>query len=165
MEAQGAVAGGAATYAEGLRAGLVGAATIALWFLAVDLIAGRPFWTPTVLGHAVFHGTGGLAEPRAIAPSLDLVLAFTWIHGLVFVLLGLLASRLLALADRDPNYGFGILLLFVFFEVGFIVVCLVAAEPLLHALTVPAVLVGNLLAAVAMALVFRRHRPALTALP
>jgi len=154
-----------ATYLEGIRAGVAGAATIALWFLVVDLVAGRPFYTPAVLGHAVFNGPAGLAGGAAIEPSLELVLGFTWIHGLVFLLLGLLASRLLALADRDPNYGFGILLLFVVFEVGFVFVCMLAAEPILQALTVPAIIIGNLLAAIAMALVFRRHRGALTALP
>jgi hypothetical protein len=151
-----------AAYVEGIRAGVVGAATIALWFLTVDVVNGRPFYTPAVLGHAVFNGPAGLG---GVEPSLELVLGFTWIHALVFVLLGLLASRLLALADRDPNYGFGILLLFVVFEVGFVFVCMLAAEPILHALTVPAILVGNLLAAIAMALVFRRHRASLTALP
>jgi hypothetical protein len=151
-----------ATYVEGIRAGVAGAATIALWFFVVDLYAGRPFYTPAVLGHAVFNGTAGLAN---VEPSLELVLGFTWIHGLVFLLLGLLASRLLALADRDPNYGFGILLLFVVFEVGFVFVCMLAAEPILHALTLRAIVVGNLLAAGAMAVVFRRHRASLTSLP
>jgi hypothetical protein len=154
-----------ATYVEGIRAGVAGAAAIALWFLVVDLYAGRPFYTPTVLGHAVFNGTTGLAGVENVEPSLELVLGFTWIHGLSFLLLGLLASRLLALADRDPNYGFGILLLFVVFEVGFVFVCMLAAEPILHALTLRAILVGNLLAAGAMAVVFRRHRESLTALP
>ena len=155
----------AAEYAEGIRAGLIGAATIALWFLVLDTLNGRAFYTPTVLGHVVFKGGAGLAEPASISPSLDMVLAFTWIHGLIFVLIGLFAARLLALAERDPNYGFGVLLLFVVFLVGFVAVCMVAAEPVLQALTIPAVLGGNLLAAGAMALVFRRHRQAVTALP
>jgi hypothetical protein len=36
--------------APGLMTGLVGAATVAMWFLAVDLVADEPFRTPTVLG-------------------------------------------------------------------------------------------------------------------
>src|SRR3989449_5423278 len=37
---------------EGLIAGLVGAATIAVWFLLLDSLSGRPLYTPTVLGTA-----------------------------------------------------------------------------------------------------------------
>ncbi len=36
--------------------GFVGAATVAMWFLAVDLIAGSPFHTPSVLGSALILG-------------------------------------------------------------------------------------------------------------
>ena len=53
-------------YLEGIRAGLVGASIIALWFLIVDTIAGRPLYTPTVLGAALFHGGAGLAAPAGI---------------------------------------------------------------------------------------------------
>ena len=41
---------------EGFIAGLIGAAAVALWFLVVDVIAGRPFFTPAMLGSAVFWG-------------------------------------------------------------------------------------------------------------
>ena len=34
---------------DGVVAGLIGAATIAIWFLVVGTINGRPFYTPTVL--------------------------------------------------------------------------------------------------------------------
>src|SRR5262245_64382822 len=33
-------------YLEGIRAGLVGASIIAVWFLLVDTVAGHPFYTP-----------------------------------------------------------------------------------------------------------------------
>ena len=35
---------------EGAIAGIIGASVVALWFLMVDSIAGRPFFTPAVLG-------------------------------------------------------------------------------------------------------------------
>ena len=35
---------------EGFIAGLIGAGAVALWFLIVDMIAGRPFFTPAMLG-------------------------------------------------------------------------------------------------------------------
>lgn len=152
-------------YAEGIRAGLVGAATIAVWFLILDTIAGRPLYTPTVLGAALFQHGAGLENGAALRASLDLVLPFTWVHVLVFLLIGIAAARLLALAEREPDAGFGVVLLFVVFESGFLLVSLVFAAPVLRALAWPHVLIGNLLAAAAMAAVFRRRHPRLTIRP
>src|SRR3990170_227162 len=42
-------------YVEGIIAGLIGAATIAIWFLILDVLDGRPLHTPTVLGTALFR--------------------------------------------------------------------------------------------------------------
>ena len=152
-------------YAEGIRAGLVGAATIALWFFLLDLIAGHPLYTPNVLGTALLRGSDALAAPETLPVSLETVITFTWIHVLAFLLIGVAASRLVALAEREPSFGFGIVLLFVFFEAGFLVASMVLAEPLLRALAWPAVVVGNLLAAGAMTAVFWRRHPRLTIRP
>ncbi len=51
-------------YQDGTIAGVLGAGTIALWFLIVDSIQGRPFYTPTVLGTALFGGGQGLQHPN-----------------------------------------------------------------------------------------------------
>jgi hypothetical protein len=88
-----------------------------------------------------------------------MAIMFTFVHVLVFAMLGGLAARLLALAERDANYGFGILLLFVVFEFGFVIAGMFFAEDVLASLSWPAILVGNLLAAAAMAVYFRRHHP------
>ena len=87
----------AAVVTDGLLAGLAGGLVIAGWFLAYDWIQGRPFYTPTVLGAAVFHAGAGLDNPEAITPTLDLVLPFTWLHLLVFCIIGGVASYLLTL--------------------------------------------------------------------
>ena len=152
-------------YREGLAAGLLGAATIALWFLILDTAAGRPFHTPTILGTAIFRSGQGLAGAGAVPVSLEMVVLYTWVHGLVFCIIGGVAARLLAVAERQPNAGFGILLLFVVFEFGFLVVTLLFAEPVLHALTWPAILGGNLLAALAMGAYFWRRHPTLQVFP
>jgi hypothetical protein len=147
-----------AVYLEGIRAGLVGASIIAVWFLIVDLVAGRPFYTPTLLGAALFQGAAGL-DHGVPAPSLELVAGFTWVHYLIFMLIGVGAARLMALAERNPMLGFGIVLLFAVFEFGFLLASMVFAEGVLQRLAWPAVLVGNLLAAAGMAWVlWRGHR-------
>jgi len=155
---------GLTTFAqEGMVAGLLGAVTIAVWFLVVDSLSGRPLYTPTVLGLALFKGTAGLAPSVAI--DLEMVLMFTWVHGLAFMVVGGLVSYLLDVAEHHPHVGFGAVLLFVVLELGFVVVSLVFAEPVLRALAWPAVLVGNLLAAVVMVGYFWRHHPRLTIEP
>lgn len=148
-----------AMYTEGIQAGLAGAVTIAVWFLILDVLNGRALYTPTVLGTAVFRGGDALAAPQTIEPSLEMVLSFTWIHTLGFVLLGMTAAWLIALAEKDAHYGFGILLLFAIFQSCFIVACMLFFEPVLEALAWPSIVVGNLLAAIAMGAVFwPRHR-------
>ena len=153
-----------ALYQEGLVAGLVGAATIAVWFLILDSLSGRPLYTPTVLGTALFRR--GAATPLSeVLPDLEMVLMFTWVHGLVFVVIGGIVARLLALAERNSSLGFGILMLFVFFECGFVVAAMFFAEPILHALAWPAVLVANMLATAAMGGYFWVRHPTLRVQP
>lgn len=143
---------------EGMIAGLIGAATVALWFLVVDALAGRPLYTPTVLGTALFRR--GAAPPLAeVMPNLEMVWMFTWVHGLVFLAIGGAVAWLLGYIERHPSVGFGILMLFVFFEFGFIAAAMLFAQPILHALAWPAVLVANTLAATTMGGYFwLRHR-------
>jgi hypothetical protein len=152
-------------YEQGLVAGALGAAAMALWFLVVDVISGRPLFTPSILGAALFKGAGAVASPETVAVSFEMVAAFTWIHLLVFALIGVAASLLLDLAERQPNAGFGIVLLFVVFQFGFVALTLVLAEPVLRALTLPLVLLGNLFAAGVMALYLWRRHPRLVIEP
>jgi hypothetical protein len=146
------------SYRQGIEAGICGAVTVAVWFFIVDLLSGNPlFYTPNVLGTALFRQGAGLEQPQSLPISMEMVLVYTWIHGLVFCAIGGLAAKLLTLAERDVHAGFGILL-FVIFEFGFIGAALVLAEPILRALAWPSVLIGNLLAAAVMTAYFwRRH--------
>ena len=90
---------------------------------------------------------------------------FSWIHGMVFAALGGVAARLLGYVEAHPSAGFGVLLLFVVFQFGFIAMATVFAEPVLRALPAWSILVANLLAAAAMtAFLWRRH-PALHVRP
>ncbi|HXG50970.1 MAG TPA: hypothetical protein VNN77_06120 [candidate division Zixibacteria bacterium] len=152
-------------YAEGINAGILGAAAIAIWFFVLDAIAGRPFFTPSILGSALFRRGVPMEQLPSLPVSLEMVLMYTWVHGLVFCVIGGVAAKLLSLAERNVNFGFGVLLFFVIFEFGFVVAGLIFAEPVLHALVWPAVLLGNLLAASAMGLYFWHRHPALSIWP
>jgi hypothetical protein len=155
----------ARAYQEGMIAGVVGALTIAVWFLLLDTLWGRPLWTPTVLGTALFRGGAGLGTPDTLPVSLEMVLMFTWVHLLVFVALGGVVARLLDYVERHPSAGFGVLLLFVVFQFGFIVAATVLAPPVLRALSAWSILVGNLLAAAAVTAYFRWRHPDLHVSP
>ncbi|MBI1737603.1 MAG: hypothetical protein HYR51_20720 [Candidatus Rokubacteria bacterium] len=144
---------------EGVVAGLIGAGTVAVWFLLLDTFAGRPFYTPSLLGTALFR-RGVPLETAVTAPvSLEMVGMFTWVHALVFIALGGAASYLLTAVETRPSLGFGLVLLFVVFQAGFTVVAVVIAPALLAAVGWIPVLTANLLAASAMAGYFAwRHR-------
>src|SRR5437879_8435009 len=62
---------------EGFIAGLIGAGAVALWFLVVDIIAGRPFFTPAMLGSAVFFGE---TDPSKAVIAFSRVVPYTMIH-------------------------------------------------------------------------------------
>lgn len=143
---------------EGLVAGGLGAAAVAVWFLLYDTAAGAPLRTPALLGAAVLEG---LRDPAALTISLPLILKYTLVHGAVFVVFGWLAAGLLALADREPRLLFAFVMLFVCFEVFFLAMIAVLAHWLLEALFWWTILAANLLAALAMlGYLLREHRVA-----
>ena len=137
---------------------------MALWFLLLDSASGRPLYTPTVLGTAIFR-RAALATPETLSVSLEMVGMFTWIHVLIFAALGGVASRLLAMVERNPSWGFGLLLLFVVFEFGFVAAAALLASPILRVIPWPSVLGANLLAAAAMSAYFWRRHPHLVVSP
>jgi hypothetical protein len=145
-------------YLDGLIAGIIGAAIVAIWFLFLDTVSGLPLYAPTVLGNALFQGGEDIASTDAVPVSLKLTLMYTWVHGLGFVVLGEAAVYFLLLTGKNPNPGF-FLLLFVILECGFVGIALLFAEPVLHELAWPTVLLGNLLAAAGMVVYLRLRHP------
>ena len=144
---------------EGVVAGLIGATTIAVWFFVVDLIAGRPLFTPETLGRSLLSILG----PAPAGESTMLyVAAYTLVHYAAFAAVGILAAGALQAARREPSLLLGFVILFVAFEVGFhAVVGLLEETTPLGALAWWQVMAGNLLAATAMGIYLWRAHPAL----
>ncbi len=155
----------ARTYKEGFIAGILGALTVAVWFLVVDAINGRPFHTPTVLGTALFGRGVWPGTLETLRPSFEMVAMFTWVHVLAFGVLGVVVAHLIATAERHPSVGFGFVLLVVILEACFTVAAMIVAEPVLRALTWPAILVANILAGGVMAGYFWLRHPTLQMSP
>ena len=143
---------------EGLVAGLIGAVSVATWFLLVDIFAGVPLFTPAVIGSAVFSG---LRDPAEVIVSLQPVLLYSLVHLLAFGVVGVVASAMVAETERDPQLAWLLLEFFVVLEFGFYAVVALLFTPLLASLAWANVAVGNLIAAVTMGYYLWRVRPGL----
>jgi hypothetical protein len=110
---------------DGLIAGMLGAAGVAAWFLAVDMIAGHPFYTPDFLGRAVF---GVLGRGIQDHDQTYFVVAYTVFHIVAFALLGIVASMLITASRKAPQFTAGMMLFFAVFEVGFYFLALMLSK-------------------------------------
>lgn len=145
------------TIRQGIIAGIIGAASVALWFLLVDVAFGRPFHTPASLGRAFFRVFGAEGGPPA-----PYIVGYTIFHCLAFVFAGLIVSAIVNLAETEPSVLAGALILFIMFEVGFHgVLAMFPSFPVLGVVAWQNVAIGNLIAAAAMGSYMWRTHPAL----
>lgn len=144
------------TIREGLITGLIGAAAVAVWFLIVDVIAGRILFTPAALGSAVFLGARTPAEVEITAVT---VLGYTIMHLSAFILTGLVAAAIIAAAEEYSEVVLlGGVLLFVTFEAFSIGLLTIVATWLVDALSWWNIGIANLVAAAGMGgYLYRRH--------
>jgi hypothetical protein len=54
---------------DGLFTGMIGAIAVAVWFLVLDVAAGRPLFTPNLLGNVLLRGSAIALRTRRSAPS------------------------------------------------------------------------------------------------
>jgi MFS family permease len=141
---------------EGVVAGLIGAATVALLILVFDVAGGVPLQTPAILGSFIFHG---VRDPHAVTISAGAVAGYTVVHGVAFLVVGVIAAFLVAGAEREPAMVLALLIFFAAFEVFFLALIAFLALPILGVLAWWEILAGNFVAAVSMLYYFyRRHR-------
>lgn len=144
---------------EGAIGGVIGAAAVAIWFLLLDSLAGRPFYTPAVLGAEMF-GAEIPAESGMPQPAPALVLGYTLVHGVAFVITGLLIAAALGVFERTPPLLIpGAFALFVFFELVYYVYVLTFVTPILESVSWWGILIGNLVAIASMLAYFWQRHP------
>ena len=143
---------------EGLITGLIGAGAVAAWFLAVDTVSGRPFFTPAVLGSAMFFG---VRNASAVTIDLQPVAAYTVVHVVAFLATGIVVAAMLAELRKTPHVLWLLVEFFIVFEIGFYAVIAVAFAPVSAALAWINVAVGNLIAAGGMGYYLWRTNPVL----
>jgi hypothetical protein len=147
------------TLREGIITGLVGAGAVALWFLLIDLIGGRLFFTPAALGSALFLGARGVAE---VDMSLGVIVGYTLVHVAAFIAVGCLAALVAAKAEQESEVILlGAILLFVTFEAFFVGMLAILSNWLVAELSVWSIAAANLIAALSMGVYLYRQHPAL----
>ena len=118
----------------GLVAGFLAGTTVALWFLAVDLVAAFPLRTPAFLARVLF----GLDDVElAILP----IVAYTLLHYLVFIGLGLLLAHLFVRLHPRAHLPLGLVVGFLLFDLLFYSSVIITGVNVLEALGWPVVLV------------------------
>lgn len=103
--------------AKGLVTGLVGAGAVALWFLVVDILGNRPFFTPAALGSLLFLGA---ESPGAVRVDAAIIAAYTMVHLLGFAFAGVLLEWIARRIERAPGMWLVALLFFITLEALFI---------------------------------------------
>lgn len=135
---------------DGVVAGLIGAATVATWFLFIDAVTRLPLYTPSVLGEGfLLREPGLILSPREQDP-VKLTVMYSGVHGLVFIVLGVLAAYVFLFFTRKLHLWPMMIALFAVLELGFIGTAYIFAKPVLDELAWPIVLTGNFLAAAGM---------------
>jgi len=93
------------TVREGAIAGVTGAVVVAVWYFLVDTVGGQPLHTPNVLGKILF---GGHLSPAAHRIVPEVVVGYTVLHVVLFVLVGMALSLLARLASRNTSLRMGV---------------------------------------------------------
>jgi hypothetical protein len=146
------------TVHEGVMAGILGAAAVAIWFLILDTASGRPFYTPHMLGSsmATFFGAPGTGN------VIPLVLGYTLVHFALFIIAGLVVSAVVNHAEGEPSLLIGFAFLFIVFEIAWYGwAAVLSRSPRFGNLAWYAVMIGNLVAAASMGIYLWRAHPTL----
>lgn len=145
---------------EGIITGLLGGVAVALWFVVVDVLRGRPFFTPAALGSTLFRGARSAAD---VDVGAAMVLAYTVVHFAAFFAIGILAAAFVMRSRDEPRLVLGLALVFVTLETAALGMFALLAAWLLGDLQIWTILVANAIAAAAMGFYLWRHNPELRA--
>lgn len=151
------------TVRDGLVVGLIGYASVALFYSGFDVLAARdPLYTVDLLGKAVFRG---LRDPGVLLFPLPLdgmaIFLYNALHLVIALAIGIIVTALAGEAERHP--GRAPLVLFTLIA-GFVVtVALVGllTTPMRPVLPWWSIVVANALAVIVAASYLVRQRPRL----
>jgi hypothetical protein len=98
---------------DGVLTGIVGAVVVMVVFLLLDLVQGRAFSTPSLLGSVIFRG-----EPvsQSSAPDPVMIFAYTGLHAVAFLMVGFFLAFLFREFEKHPKLGLELLVVLLVFE-------------------------------------------------
>ena len=140
----------------GVLAGMIGASVVAVWFLLFDALLREPFYTPSLIGSALFLG---LNVDQIVGVNTTMVFAYTGLHGALFLIAGTVIAWMFSLIERNPQFGLVLLLLFLLFESVLFGIEITIVPNLVGALGAWAVTLANVLSAITMFWFLLRRRP------
>jgi hypothetical protein len=131
----------------GLITGLVGAGSVALWLLVLDIARGRPFYTPAALGSLLFLDA---SSPAAVRVDVGVIAAYTAVHFAAFAAVGIALEWSAVRIERTPGMWLMALLTLIMLEGLFIGTVGSLSGWVLGALGIWAIGVANVAAVAAM---------------
>ena len=139
-------------------AGSIGGSIVALFFLAMDTIQGRPFYTPSLMGTVLFTSSSAQAVTDV---RMDMVAYYTLVHFAVFGILGGAVAVLLRQVELHAKHPAVMLVtIFLLAEVLFMVAAAVMMPGVVATVGAPRIVGANLLGAGGMAsFLLSTHRP------
>jgi hypothetical protein len=141
---------------EGILTGVIGAVVVAAWFLVTDLLQGRPFSTPSILGQVALYG---ITDPVLSPPQLGPTIAYTLLHFGAFAMFGVLTTWMVHLAMTSPLARFGLMIMAVVFELFFIMMTYAVFTGTSSLFPWWSVLAANTLSLIAMGYTLVRRHP------
>jgi len=141
---------------EGVLSGIIGAAVVAVFFLLIDSLQGRPLHTPSLLGGVLFLGR---TPDQVTAVSYTMVFAYTGLHVLLFLGAGAVLAWMVSQFERNPQFGLVLVLLFLLFQSVLFGLEVSLVPSLVGALGAGIVVIANLLSAGAMFWYLLRQHP------
>lgn len=143
---------------EGILTGAIGAMVVAGWFLATDLLQGRPLSTPSVLGQVILYG---ITDPVVSPPTTGPVIAYTLLHFGAFALFGVVVTQMVHLAMASSLARFGLMIMAVVFELFFFMLTYAVFTGTSFLFPWWSVLAANTLSLLAMSYTLVRRHPGL----
>lgn len=144
---------------EGLVAGLIGYATVALLIGVIDVAHGRSFFfTAAMLGEGLFYG---LTDPAKVVVWPGAVFAYNGVHLLTFLIVGMAAVWLAYLAEKGAELWYVGLVLFLLIVLHVYGAALLVTEGFRAVLPGWIVVMAGVAGVAAMVLYLLLKRPAL----
>lgn len=145
---------------EGTVAGLIGYAIVAVFFLVVNVVQGRPpFETAELIGRILFYGGTDAGTTGRAGP----ILAYSGVHLVLFILFGTLTAWLTAKSEQGPQFWYLAITVHVFVVAHMLSALLVFVDLIGGVLTPATVVVSGFVAAMAMVYYLWRAHPRLRA--